>query len=127
MQQAIEKIEFEESGNFYAALDNIVKSSPARIQFNMEQPGPNSKLWKRLRACSNGKDIEKELKNLARGKESALSGAASGFASIPTIILIAWIATLATGLSSYAIYKGRKVRVRGSGNGIGGGVEIVVE
>lgn len=119
----MEKIIFKDTKEFYKLLDKKVKNDDSVIIIfndNSDRLNEKSPLWKRLKRTKNWKDFQSELKDFSIKKPSAntevfkkifspsLQRALTG----GEIFLVAFIATLIAGITIYAIYKERDVKIR---------------
>ncbi|HCH6406702.1 hypothetical protein CGK14_24140 [Vibrio parahaemolyticus] len=123
---------FEEDSDFFKLLDtNIKRGNIVTIRFENHKPEHNSKLWKRLRNTKSWDLVEAELEKVENNQPTPIASIISSNMKLMLtggeLMLIAWIATLLTALFAYAIYKGRKVRFKVSGDGQGGSGEIIIE
>lgn len=110
------KINFSETKEFYKELDSSLKSGSVVVTFSQERPNEKSKLWPRLKKCHNWNLIEAELSKVKSKQDSPITGMISNNMAATLaggeLLLIAWIATLLTGLIFYGIYKGCKVNLK---------------
>ncbi|MCY9866455.1 hypothetical protein OTK49_28350 [Vibrio coralliirubri] len=123
-------LEFKETTDFFDRLDQNVKlGHSVTIRFIGEKPEQNSKLWKRLRKAKNWECLNLEFEKAANHQPTPMTSIASStMVSRLTggeILLIAWISTLLTGLFTYAIYKGRTVRLKANDKD-GNGGELII-
>lgn len=111
----MQRLIFSESSNFYKELDNWVEHGSVTIAFPGERPSKSSPLWKRLAKCKGWDEIQAELENVRAGRKSSLSSLISpSFAMALTggeLFLAGFIVTLIVGFLTYAVYKGRNVKV----------------
>jgi hypothetical protein len=107
-------LKFVESKDFFKELDAAVKAGKrVTVAFPNAKPEQRSKLWPRLRRCSNWGDIQNQLDRTAKGEETAV-GAIVGRQMVVgltggELAVLAWAITLVAGLIAYGIYKGRKI------------------
>lgn len=109
-------IEFAENKDFFKKLDKTVKNTTSMlVKFNKEKIDKDSKLWPRLRNCSNWKDFESELRKLQARQDTPVENILHTSMKGSLIAggarwLIAFIAALIAALISYGTYRKCKVR-----------------
>ncbi|HDY7522256.1 TPA: hypothetical protein RQJ54_000116 [Vibrio vulnificus] len=125
---------FRESSDFFDMMDkNIKRGNSVTIRFNAEKPNQNSKLWKRLSKTQNWGVVKGEFEKIKNNQSTPMSSIiAPDMRSSLTggeLLLIAWVSTLIAGITVYAIYKGRRIRIKVSGKkgDQDGDGEIVIE
>ncbi|MGL6049916.1 MAG: hypothetical protein ACRC16_07950 [Aeromonas salmonicida] len=99
-------MEYEETDAFYNRLDELIKGkNKVIVRFINHKLEVDSKLWKRLKNCSNISEVPtSSITPLCTAKCASVVG---------SVGLIAYIATLIAALIFYGIYRGIDVRVKG--------------
>ncbi|MDF8329396.1 hypothetical protein P5G63_13195 [Aeromonas salmonicida] len=98
-------MEYEETDAFYNRLDELIKGkNKVIVRFIDHKLEVNSKLWKRLKNCSNIDEVPaSSITPLCTLKCASVVG---------SVGLIAYIATLIAALIFYGIYKGYRIRLK---------------
>lgn len=98
-------MEYEETDAFYNRLDELIKGkNKVIVRFIDHKLEVDSKLWKRLKNCSNISEVP---------TSSITSLCTSNCASVVgSVGLIALIASLIAALIGYGIYKGYRIRLK---------------
>lgn len=100
-------MEYEETDAFYNRLDELIKGkNKVIVRFIDHKLEVDSKLWKRLKNCSNiGEVPASSITPLCTAKCASVIG---------SVGLIAYIATLIAALIFYGIYKGYRIHLKGT-------------
>jgi hypothetical protein len=116
-------MEYEETDAFYNRLDELIKDkNKVIVRFIDHKLEVDSKLWKRLKNCSNIDEVQaSSITPLCTARCTAVIG---------SVGLIALIASLIAALIGYGIYKGYRIRLKVTPNidGTGlGDLELVFD
>lgn len=100
-------MEYEETDAFYNRLDELIKGkNKVIVRFIDHKLEVDSKLWKRLKNCSNISEVPtSSITPLCTAKCASVVG---------SVGLIALIASLIAVLIGYGIYKGYRIRLKGT-------------
>ncbi|WCH23238.1 hypothetical protein [Aeromonas salmonicida] len=100
-------MEYEETDAFYNRLDELIKDKNRVIVRCIDHKlEVDSKLWKRLKNCSNIDEVPaSSITPLCTARCACVVESAG---------LIAYIATLIAALIFYGIYKGYRIRLKGT-------------
>jgi len=115
------RLYYAENDKFYKELDAAVRGNEVvSIVFQNQKIDVNAKIWKRLRKCKNWSEMEAKLRNPESASRENLKGYFTpGVVGLlaTEALLIAFIATLISGLVFYAIYKNKSVSLKVDSNG----------
>ncbi|MFS1423799.1 hypothetical protein [Shewanella sp. 10N.286.48.B5] len=125
-RQGQKTITFQETEEFYSDLDELVKNKKkVIIKFSGDKMDKDSPLWERLSKCNGWDAVANTIQNDSKVASKIVQPNLVSSLTGGELLLLAYFATLIFGLCAYAVYKGRKVRVKGKEGESEG--EIIIE